>query len=306
MSQIFIQSFFVLLGFVIMIIGADRLVKGAVGIAYKLNLSKAFVGAVLVGFGTSAPELFTSLFSASRGEGILAAGNVIGSNVFNSTLVMAACLLFPFSLHKKEKNLVNLSMLLAPGLLMFYFLLDLKLSRTEGFLLLIPLFALFYFLLKGKSEEAEEEAISGLSISCIWILIGITGLYIGSKTAIESSLKVSELLGISKSFAGAIILAAGTGLPELVTTVIAGYKKELSLAFANILGSNSLNAFGVLGAAGVIYPFEVTAQMAHKNGAFLILISFMLLPIFIIKSRMFHKAWALLLIVLYALFMTQN
>lgn len=290
-----------LTGFALMVFGADRLIKGAVDIAVKLNLSKVFIGAVFIGFGTSAPELITSLFSAYTGEGILAAGNVIGSNIFNSTLVMGTCLLFPFVLAKSERSLQNGILLVLPSLLILIFASDLKFSALEGLLLMIPLPIFLWLMIReGAGADEVEESTSSIWMDLLWLNLGGITLFFGSTIAIQASLNLVELFGISKGFAGAVILAAGTGLPELVTTLVAGFKKEISLAFANILGSNALNTFGVLGASVAFFPFEIDKHMATVNAPVLLAISlFGLLPLMFFKNKIFLKVWAALLFIAY-------
>jgi len=303
-SQISIDLFYVFVGFVLMIVGAERLVKGASAIAIRFNLSKAFIGAVLIGFGTSAPEFFASFKSASIGEGVVATGNVIGSNIFNSTLVMATCLLFPFVATKNERHFSNWVMILLPSILLFAFLRDLNITSIEGLSLLAPLPIFFYILLKQESEpeDIDDTSDESLYLNLFWVLLGISGLYFGSEFSVSSSLKVADHLGLSKGFAGAIILATGTSLPELITTIVAGLKKEISLAVANIVGSNALNVFGVLGASATFFPFSVSEKMAYQNSFFLLVITAMLIPILIVRSNLFHKFWAFILFALYVSF----
>jgi cation:H+ antiporter len=291
-------------GFVLMIVGADRLIKGAIDLALKLNLSKVFIGAVFVGFGTSAPELVTSLYSAYSGEGVLAAGNVIGSNIFNSSLVMGTCLLFPFILSKSEKSLQNAVLLILPSVLIFVFASDLKFTVFEGILLLIPLPIFLYLMMKeGVGTDEVEEHKTSIPLDFFWITAGAVALFIGSTLSIKASLNLVDLFGISKGFAGAVILAAGTGLPELVTTIVAGFKKEMSLAFANILGSNALNVFGVLSLSAIIFPFDINQEMATFNAPVLLAVSvFGLMPIMIFKNQAFLKTWAAVLFGAYLVF----
>ncbi len=299
---------FLLVGFTLMIIGADRLIKGAVDMALKFNLSKVFIGAVIVGAGTSMPEFFTSFYSASIGEGVLAAGNVIGSNIFNSTLVLGTCLLFPFILSKSEKSWPNIVLLLLPSALILIFALDLKLSTLEGLLLLAPLPIFFYLMAtQGNSVESDEFDDDGgninLVLSVTWILLGCAGLALGSHISIKGSLELVTILGVSKGFAGAVILAAGTGLPELVTTVVAGFKRETSLAFANIIGSNALNGFAVLGLSATFFPFEIPRTMAFFNAPILFAVGvFGLLPLMFISNKYLLKLWSLLLFTTYLSF----
>lgn len=304
MSPTVIPAVYLASGFLLMIIGADRLIKGAVEIAFKFNLSKILIGAVLIGFGTSAPELFTSLYSASIGEGVLAAGNVIGSNIFNSTLVMGTCLLFPFALSKSEKSWQNIVLLLLPAVLILIFASDLSFSILEGLLLLIPLPIFLYFMSQQKSDEGFKDCGNiNLIMSFFWIFLGGAGLYFGSNFAVKGSLELVSLFGLSKGFAGAVILAAGTGLPELVTTLVAGIKREISLAFANIVGSNALNAFAVLGLSVTVFPFSIPKDMAYFNAPILMGISiFGLLPLMFFTNKVFIKVWAAILFTTYLVF----
>lgn len=288
-----------------MIIGADRLIKGAVDIALKFNLSKIFIGAVIVGAGTSMPELFASVYSASIGEGVLAAGNVIGSNIFNSTLVLGTCLLFPFVLSKSEKSWQNILLLLLPSFLILIFAIDLNFSFLEGLLLLAPLPVFLYWMScqSGADDEVDDNGNVNLIKSGFWIVLGCTALCYGSNFAIKGSLQLVTLLGLSKGFAGAVILAAGTGLPELVTTLVAGFKRETSLAFANILGSNALNAFAVLGLSATLFPFSIPKEMAFLNAPVLVAVGvFGLLPLMFVSNKYFLKLWALLLFTTYLSF----
>lgn len=286
-----------------MIIGADRLIKGAVDIATKFNLSKVLIGAVLIGFGTSAPELFTSLYSAAAGEGVLAAGNVIGSNIFNSTLVMGTCLLFPFILSPSEKSWQNIILLLLPSVLILIFASDLSFSTLEGILLMIPLPVFLYLMIiqtDGENEDLDTSGNINLVYSFLWTAIGGAGLYFGSNFAIKGSLELVSILGLSKGFAGAVILAAGTGLPELVTTIVAGFKRETSLAFANIVGSNALNVFAVLGISATIFPFDIPSNMAFFNAPILLGVSlFGLVPLMFFTNKYFLKGWAVVLFTAY-------
>ncbi|MGH1467339.1 MAG: sodium:calcium antiporter [Bdellovibrionales bacterium] len=296
MNPSLIPCIYLLVGFALMIIGADRLIKGAVDIAVKFNLSKVLIGAVLIGFGTSAPELFTSLYSASVGEGVLAAGNVIGSNIFNSTLVMGTCLLFPFILSPSEKSWQNIILLLLPSVLILIFASDLNFSKLEGLLLLTPLPVFLYLMITqtdGDDDDMDTAGNINLVYSFLWIALGGAGLYFGSNFAIKGSLELVSILGLSKGFAGAVILAAGTGLPELVTTIVAGVKREISLAFANIIGSNALNAFAVLGISSALFPFNIPSNMAAFNAPILLAVSiFGLLPLMFFTNKYFIKTWA--------------
>ncbi len=310
MSVFLIDFLKLIASFVSMIVAADILIKGAVILSEKFNLPKAFVGAVFVGLGTSAPELFASLMSAYLGEGVLAAGNVMGSNIFNSTLVMGACLFFPFHLSKAEKSVTNLIWVLLPAAMLWVFIRDGAFSIVEGVLFLTPLpFFLYSMITSGVVEEPDAEILeeSKESIKIVlkavaFIVFGALFLAVGANLGIQGSLGLVDYFGIPKAFAGAIIIAAGTGLPELVTTVVAGLKKETDLAFANIMGSNALNIFLVLGLSSSLFPFKVSQEMATRDSFYLFGVALMLLPVLVLSKRSLQLAWGGALLMAYCTF----
>jgi cation:H+ antiporter len=197
-------------------------------------------------------------------------------------------------------------LLILPSALILIFALDFNISSMEGLLLIAPLPIFLYLMIKqGAGTEAVENTGSiNLVLSFLWIFLGGGALYFGSSLAISGSLELVALHGLSKGFAGAIILAAGTGLPELVTTIVAGVKRETSLAFANIVGSNALNAFGVLGLSALLFPFDVPSTIAFSNAPILLAVSVVgLTPLMIISNQYFLKFWSLVLFCFYAAFM---
>jgi cation:H+ antiporter len=207
-------------------------------------------------------------------------------------------------LSKAEKTWGNTILLILPSVLILIFSSDLSFSMLEGILLLIPL-PVFLFMMSKQETEEKFEDLSNVNLvkSSFWIFIGGAGLYFGSNFAIKGSLELVEIFGLSKGFAGAVILAAGTGLPELVTTIVAGFKREMSLAFANIVGSNALNAFAVLGLSALIYPFDIPSNMAYFNAPILVGISFFgMVPLMFFSNKVFFKTWSVLLFASYVTF----
>lgn len=308
MTDLLVHLLTLLGGFAALIVGAEVLIRGALKISSKLGLSKAFTGAVLLGFGTSAPELFTSLVSASQGEGILAAGNVVGSNIFNSTLVMSCCLFLFAPKARKSIPYLKVLWLILPAFLVFAFFMDSRLTLVEGIAFLSPL-PFFLWFIGEADEESEEDSSSGpysLALGLGLLLLGLGGLYFGAKITIQGALGVSDFFGLSKEFAGAIILAAGTGLPELATSIIAGIRKEGTLAVGNIIGSNALNVFGVLGLSATLFPFELSREMASKEPYFLLLVSSLLVATLFLRRRSFRVALGILFISLYVIYFQQS
>lgn len=156
---------------------------------------------------------------------------------------------------------------------------------------------------EGSGSDEVEASSSALWLDLLWLIIGSVSLFAGSTLAIKGSLNLVEIFGISKGFAGAVILAAGTGLPEFITTIVAGFKKEISLAFANILGSNALNAFAVLGTSAALFPFSINTEMATTNTLVLVAISLLgLAPLLLFKKQILFKVWAAALLTSYFVF----
>lgn len=312
MSVFLIDFLKLIASFVSMIVAADVLIKGAVILSEKFNLPKAFVGAVFVGLGTSAPEIFASLIAAFSGEGVIAAGNVMGSNIFNSTLVMGTCLFFPFHLSKAEKSATNLIWVLLPAAMLWYFIRDGAFSSLEGLILILPLPFFLYTMVKSgvvvEIDDVVEEAIEKGSDTKIiikaiaFVVIGTVFLAVGANLGIQGSLGLVDYFGIPKAFAGAIIIAAGTGLPELVTTIVAGLKRETDLAFANIMGSNALNIFLALGLSSTFFPFSVSEEMVSRDSFYLFGVAFLLLPVLVLSKRSLHLVWGALLFFIYGFF----
>ncbi len=244
--------------------GSDILVDGASSVAKKIGISDFVIGIVIVGFGTSCPELVVSVTGALEGSSAIALGNVIGSNIFNVLLILGlTAVLIPISVTKHNKT-VDLPILL--GVSLFFSLVVLKgtLNRIDAAIFLI-IFALYvaYNLKAGKQEDTTEEEGTGktygIAISCLMIVAGLAGLILGGKMFVNSAVDIAHALGASEKFIAVTILAVGTSLPELMTCVVAAAKKKGQLALGNIVGSNVFNILLILGVAGLITPMETSS-----------------------------------------------
>ncbi|MDM8002785.1 MAG: calcium/sodium antiporter [Bacteroidota bacterium] len=255
-----------LIGFVVLIKGADWLVVGASSLARKHNVSDLAIGLTVVAFGTSAPEMVVNVFAAIQGHQDIAFGNVIGSNNFNLFVILGiAGLIAPLAVQSSTVYREIPLSLLAAMLLFFlandFFLSDrLILSRIDG-LILISMFVLFLLYVKNQLRNdmpKPEEPHKQYSNIKIWglILAGLAGLIAGGRLVVDNAINIATDFGISEKVIGLTIVAAGTSLPELATSVVAAVKKNNDIAVGNIIGSNIFNIFLILGVSSLINPLQ--------------------------------------------------
>lgn len=258
-----------LLGFGILIKGADFLVNGASSIAKKFNISNLAIGLTVVAFGTSMPELIVSLIASFNGNADAAFGNVIGSNNFNLLFILGVCgLIYPLVVQRNTVKYEVPISLLAAGIL-FVLVNDSLLwgssenvmSRLDSFILLI-FFGMFmmyvYRTMKTTSDLGDNggEQIKTYSnwVSSGFVAAGLAGLIFGGKLVVDNAVDIAHQLNISDKLIGLTILAIGTSLPELATSAVAAYRKNTDIAIGNVIGSNIFNIFFILGITGLVKP----------------------------------------------------
>ena len=255
-----------LIGFVVLIKGADWLVIGASSLARKHNVSDLAIGLTVVAFGTSAPEMVVNVFAAIQGHQDIAFGNVIGSNNFNLFVILGiAGLITPLAVQSSTiYREIPLSLFAAILLFLLandFFISDkLLLSRIDG-LVLLAMFVLFLLYISNQLSkdirEPEEHHKQYTSLR-IWVLIvaGLTGLVAGGRLVVDNAINIATDFGISEKIIGLTIVAAGTSLPELATSVVAAVRKNNDIAVGNIVGSNIFNIFLILGVSSLINPLQ--------------------------------------------------
>lgn len=265
-----LQIGLLVLGFLVLIKGADWLVDGATALARKHNVSDLAIGLTVVAFGTSAPELVVNTFASFQGHEAIVFGNIIGSNNFNLFVILGiAGLITPLAVQSstvwKEIPLSFGAALLFFFLANDFFLSDTpKVSRIDG-LILLTLFGLFLYYVKSQLKSDPAELVSehhAVGHGKIWglIILGLGGLVLGGRLVVTSAIEMATMLGVSEKIIGLTIVAAGTSMPELATSVVAAVKKNNDIAVGNIIGSNIFNIFLILGVSSVIRPlsYDVT------------------------------------------------
>ncbi len=255
------------IGFFVLIKGADILIDGASSIGKSFNIPNVVIGLTVVAFGTSLPEMVVNIYSAIQGSYDLAIGNIVGSNISNILLILGVtAVMSPLNLGHgtvwKEIPLNILAVVLL-GVMVNDCMLDGKifnqLSRIDG-VVLISFFIIFLYYVfaasKVKGKDTEEIDEYPLYKSIIFVVLGVSGLTLGGRWIVDSAISISSILGLSQGFIGLSIVALGTSLPELATSVVAALKKNSDLAVGNIVGSNIFNIFWVLGITSIINPIN--------------------------------------------------
>ena len=265
----------ILIGFALLIWSADKFVLGASNTARSFSIPPLVVGVVIVGLGTSAPEMLVSAMAAVDGNTGLSIGNAIGSNITNIGLMLGLTALFyPLQIHSKLLKR-EMPVLLAIILLSYYLLWDQHLSFLNGLLLIVMMFAMLaYTIWEAKShgddelpqeilDEMPEEVSKGVALK--WLIIGIVVLVASSRILVWGAVEVAEYFQVSDLIIGLTIVAIGTSLPELAATIAAARKKEFDLAVGNIIGSNIFNILGVMALPGLIHPDTFDAEVLTRD-----------------------------------------
>ena len=279
----FLPIFSFILGLVLLIWSAGRFVVGASALAKYCGLSSFLIGMIVVGFGTSAPELAVSLFAALGGSSELALGNAYGSNIGNIALILGfTAIIFPIVIPKSAIQM-DIPLLLLATVVSFVLFLNKEVSRLDGVLLAL-LFAVIIGLqiwrgLLNKTENPENETASkNILSSLFWLVFGL-GLLVGSsKLLVFGATEIAKALGVSDLLIGLTVVAIGTSLPELASSPIAAQKGDTALALGNIVGSNIFNSLMVIGVSSIICPMNVDSLILQRDlpvTAFLTLLLFL-------------------------------
>lgn len=256
-----IDIILIVLGVVLVLTGADRLTEGASALARKMNIPEIIIGLTIVAAGTSAPELFVSLVSALKGTPDLAVGNVVGSNTMNAMLIVGCAAMVAPMVISRSTVKKDIPFSVGASMLLILLAFDSFMSRIDGIILLIG-FAVFmaYTLLQAKKGQAEETGeIKQINpwLSTLYVVLGLAMLVAGSNLFVDSASSVAYALDVSEGVVGLTVVAGGTSLPELATSVVAARKGQSAIAIGNVIGSNVFNILLILGLTATISPLQI-------------------------------------------------
>ncbi|MBK86370.1 MAG: hypothetical protein CMC86_04130 [Flavobacteriaceae bacterium] len=304
---------FMLLGFVLLVIGGDFLVRASVSLSFKLNLSKMVIGLTVVSFATSMPELLVSLNAALQGSPDIAINNVIGSNIANIGLVLGITAICTTIEVDKSFYKFYWPALLIFSLLVYFFLRnDYQLSSLEGVILFTTLLVFIILLIKKSRVskfEIDNEMNSLSSISnfkiIIWLIIGGISLYYGADWLVNGAVSVANQFGMSEAVISVSLVAFGTSVPELAASIVAVIKKERALSLGNLIGSNIFNIGSVLGLTAIVDNITIEdPEILSRDVLWMLAFVFALLPLVIISRRnKLQLKEGFLLVLIYVFFM---
>ncbi len=301
-------------GLALILLGANYLVDGSSSIAKKSGISEFVIGLTIVGIGTSAPEMVVSFLSAFQGKADMAIGNIVGSNIFNTMLILGVtALISPLVITRnnlKKDIPLNIAVTLLLIMLgMNHTLLGVgndQLSRIDG-LLLLAIFA-WYLWSSFRSDQGEEDDDEGIvvrstAVSVLMVIGGLAGLIIGGRLFVNGATALAQSFGVSDKFIAITVMAAGTSMPELATCVVAALKGRGQLALGNILGSNISNILLILGGSALITPLSFAGMTTVDLGAVLISSIFILLSALMFRKKQLDRVEGTILILMEAAYM---
>lgn len=307
-----IQLLFLVLGFVMLVKGADLFVDGASGVATKFGIPQIVIGLTIVAMGTSAPEAAVSITAAFAGNADITIGNIVGSNILNILIILGiSALVYPLAI-QKSTLIIDIPVVLLATVILFLLGFDCKISRIDGIIMLVVFAAYLFYLFtvakkeaslqKSENTDAEENAAKEISLlkASIFTVIGLALIIGGSKFVVNSATAIAKALGLSQRFIGLTIVALGTSLPELFTSVTAALKKNSDIAIGNIVGSNIFNILFIVGLSGLIIPVPFATDFRFDtiiSGVAAILLLLFCLP----KKKLLRFAGVIMLIC-YALY----
>lgn len=310
----FLQILILIAGLLLILFGANYLVDGSSSIAKKFGLSEFIIGLTIVGIGTSTPEMVVSFLSSFQGKADMAIGNIVGSNIFNTMLILGVtALISPLMITKSNLrkdiplNIIVTVLLIILGMNQTLFGFgENQLSRLDGALLL-AVFA-WYLWSSFKSDSADDEEDSqtkeySVLISIFLILGGLAGLIIGGKLFVNSATELAKMFGVSDKFIAITVMAAGTSMPELATCVVAALKGRGQLALGNVLGSNISNILLILGGAALINPLSFGGMTAFDLGTVLVCAIFILASAYLFKKKQLDRFEGTILILMEVAYM---
>jgi cation:H+ antiporter len=291
---------YVVAGLIGLFFGGEALVRGSVGVARRLAIPPLLIGLTVVGFGTSTPELLVSVDAALRGVPDIAVGNIVGSNIANILLIVGlTALVWPITVMGATLRRDTLVMVAAALVLVPVFALA-QLGRLPGLLLVAGLIGYLVWAYRtpgdAEPEDADLPAPSSTWVSILWVVGGLVVLMAGARFLVDGSVSIARGYGISEAFIGLTIVAVGTSLPELATSLIAAFRRQSEIAIGNIVGSNIFNVLGILGLTAVIAPIPVAERFLTFDLPVMIAASLVLTGLLLTRPQIGRVIGACLLV----------
>ena len=302
----FIQIIILIAGLLLILAGANYLVEGSSSVARKSGISEFVIGLTIVGIGTSTPEMVVSFISSYQGNADMAIGNVVGSNIFNTMLILGTtALIMPLKITRNTlrrdipMNIIATMMLIIMGLNCTIFGIgNDTISRIDGIILLAVFAYYLYLSFKNDagSEQEEETRTFSTALSIIMIAGGLAGLILGGKLFVNSASEIARLCNVPEAFIAITVMAGGTSLPELATCVVAAAKKRGQLALGNIIGSNISNILLIIGGAAVVRPLPVKGITPVDFGVMLLSAIMILASAYLFKKKELDRVEGVILL----------
>lgn len=309
------QILILLGGLILILIGANYLVDGSSSIAKRFGISEFVIGLTIVGIGTSSPEMVVSFMSAIKGNADMAIGNIVGSNIFNTLMILGVtALIAPLAITKDNLkkdiplNIIVTALLIILGMnFTFFGVGENTISRIDG-LILLGIFAWYMWISfksdKGDETEGEEGTVSrNLAVSILMVIGGLATLILGGRIFVDAATAVAQMFGVSDKFIAITVMAAGTSMPELATCVVAALKGRGQLALGNVLGSNIGNILLILGGSALICPLSFSGMTSVDLVVVFLCAVFIFLSAFLFRKKELDRVEGLLFLLTEAAYM---
>jgi len=288
-------------GLLLLVFGAEIMVRGAVELALRARISPLVVGLTVVSMGTSAPELLVSLLAALKGSSTIAIGNVVGSNIANISMVLGACILiYPIEVDRDAYR-IHWPVMMLVTLIFTAMLWNDDIALWEGATLVLLLLAYVIWMIRASRKAADQPGTHPVKVSAplwrslVFVLAGIAGLAFGADLFVEGAVGIARTFGVSEQLIGVTIVALGTSMPELVTSLLAALRKQSDISIGNLIGSNIFNLLGIIGISAMVLPISVDHTSFLLDLAAMALIALLLYPLMRMGNKLGRWQGALLL-----------
>jgi cation:H+ antiporter len=300
----------IMAGLVGLFLGGEALVRGSVSIAHRMSISPFVIGLTVVGFGTSTPELLVSVQAALKGVPDIAIGNIVGSNIANVLLIVGVtALVWPIHVAGSALRRDTTIMILSALALVPLFAMG-EIGRVAGLTLVAGLIAyLVWTFLKPRQEASDDEAEAAatpIMNALLWVTLGLVGLLFGARFLVDGAVSVAQDFGVSEAFIGLTIVAIGTSLPELATSLIAAFRHQSDIAIGNIVGSNIFNVLGILGVTSIVAPIPVAPRFLTFDLPIMIVVSIVLTGLLLLHQKIGRRTGAVMLLAYCAYLLTAH